>query len=313
LKEGLDYFSLDTDFFQDKKVRLVKSEFGAKGVMVLLALLCEIYGGNGYFKKWDDEDCFLMADAVGCGCSHGNISQVVHGCLRRSLFDDRVFKMFGVLTSAGIQRRYIRAVALREEIPLIQEYWLLNLDDKKDVPASIRNKIVFKNISKYENPDKKYENPVNMPDNLQSKVKERKIYDDNGQLTRACAKGNADGGNCGKSVENGEEETRQEAARIAERLFRHYFGREATGHDVDMLWEEVARYETQPDGMFTPRIIPEKTKLVEYAFKAASESGVCRWDYVRQILSNLAARRLRTRDECEIYDAQREFDKDNRR
>lgn len=133
------------------------------------------------------------------------------------------------------------------------------------------------------------------------------------ELARACAKGNADGGNCGKSVETGEEETRQEAARIAERLFRHYFGREATGHDVDMLWEEVARYETQPDGMFTPRIIPERVEVLEYAFRAASESGVYRWDYVRQILSNLAARRLRTRDECEIYDAQREFDKDNRR
>ena len=31
IKDGVDYFPLDTDFFQDDKVRLIKGEFGAKG------------------------------------------------------------------------------------------------------------------------------------------------------------------------------------------------------------------------------------------------------------------------------------------
>ncbi len=38
-KEGLDYFPLDVDFLDDKKVKLIKAEFGAKGILVLIYLL----------------------------------------------------------------------------------------------------------------------------------------------------------------------------------------------------------------------------------------------------------------------------------
>ena len=38
---------------------------------------------------------------------HTYVSEVLQGCLSRSIFDDRVFQMFGVLTSRGIQRRYL--------------------------------------------------------------------------------------------------------------------------------------------------------------------------------------------------------------
>ncbi|MCI8623783.1 MAG: DUF4373 domain-containing protein [Provencibacterium sp.] len=310
LKEGLDYFSLDTGFFQDKKVRLIKSEFGAKGVTVLLALLCEIYGGNGYFKKWDEEDYLLMADAVGCGLSPENISQVVHGCLRRSLFDGKVFKVFGVLTSAGIQRRYIRAVSLREEISFIQEYWLLNLDDKNDVPASVRNKVAFKTVSEHGNPDKKYRNPDKTLDNPKSKEKERNDGDDlkDSELARACARG---GGNGGKP--SGDEETMQQAETLAARLFPHYFGRPATGHDAELLLGCICRGERQTDGSFGQRIDPDRAQVIEYAFRIASERGAHNWAFVRQVLSTVARRGLHTLDDCEDYDAQREFDKDNGR
>ena len=77
IKDGVDYFPLDTDFFQDDKVRLIKGEFGAKGIVILLAILCEIYRGTGYYKVWGEDACFLMADAVGCGITPENITQVV--------------------------------------------------------------------------------------------------------------------------------------------------------------------------------------------------------------------------------------------
>ena len=119
-KEGLDYFPLDVDFFEDKKVKLIKSEFGAKGILILISLLALVYKNNGYFYKWDNDDCYLMSDGVGCGCSPELIQEVLQGCIRRSIFDDGVFNMFGVLTSKGIQERYIKAVTERRNINIFK-------------------------------------------------------------------------------------------------------------------------------------------------------------------------------------------------
>lgn len=172
-RDGVDYFPLDTDFFSDKKVQLLRAEFGMQGVSIALAIMAEVYRTNGYYKKWDDDDCLLMSQGVAGGCSPELISEVVRGCLRRSLFDRRVFKAFGVITSVGIQRRFVRIAAKhRDEIPIFREYWLLDVDDKKDVPASARNKITFKSVIGSENPDKSSENPNKSSENP---IKESKL------------------------------------------------------------------------------------------------------------------------------------------
>lgn len=173
LKDGVDYFPLDTDFLQDDKIRLIKGEFGAKGILILIALFSEIYRGDGYFKVWNNDCCLLMADAVGCGIVPENITQVVQGCLRRSIFDDGVFQMFGILTSAGIQRRYIRMFPSRKQIFIYKEYWLLDGNDEKDVPASVLNKLTFKSFKNDFNPDKNNGNPDKNSFNPQSKGKEK--------------------------------------------------------------------------------------------------------------------------------------------
>ncbi len=176
LKDGVDYWPFDVSLFQDKKIRLIRSEFGCKGAYIALGLINSAYETNGYFKKWDDDDCFLMSDGVGGDCSPQLISEVVQGCVRRSLFDKRVFDAFGVLTSAGIQRRYIRIVGnSRDEIEIVREYWLLNGNNKKDVPASILNKLTFISVSNAENPDKITDNVDETTDNPQSKEKKSKV------------------------------------------------------------------------------------------------------------------------------------------
>lgn len=175
LKDGADYFPKDTAFYQDDKIRLLRAEFGAKGMYLLDYLLCDLYGKNGYFIKWDRNKCFLVSDGAGCGCSPEFIEQFIQGCSRCSFFDERVLKAFGVLTSAGIQRRYIRMFNSRDEIQIIEEYWLLDSSNKKDVPAGVLNKLAFKSIKTCENPDKTYGNPDKTSNNSQSKVKESKV------------------------------------------------------------------------------------------------------------------------------------------
>ncbi|MBR7072060.1 MAG: DUF4373 domain-containing protein [Eubacterium sp.] len=174
IKDGVDYFPMDTDFYNDDKVRLLRAEFGAKGMYVLNFLLCEVYGKNGYFINWDKNRCFLVSDGAGCGCSPEYISEFISGCLRCSFFDERVFNAFGVLTSAGIQRRYIRMFNSRDEIRIIEEYWLLDIKSKNDVPAGVLNKLTFKKVNCTENPDKTTENPDKTTENPQKEKESKK-------------------------------------------------------------------------------------------------------------------------------------------
>lgn len=175
LKDGVDYFPKDTDFYADDKVRLLRAEFGSKGMYLLDYILCDLYGKNGYFIKWDKNKCYLVSDGAGCGCSPEFVAEFISGCIRCSFFDKRVFEMFGALTSVGIQRRFIRMLNSRENFTFIEEYFLLDTSDKKDVPQGILNKLAFKKVSDKENEVKSKDNPNKNKDNSQSKIEENKV------------------------------------------------------------------------------------------------------------------------------------------
>ena len=175
LKDGVDYFPKDTDFYADDKVRLLRAEFGSKGMYLLDYILCDLYGKNGYFIKWDKNKCYLVSDGAGCGCSPEFVVEFISGCIRCSFFDKRVFEMFGALTSVGIQRRFIRMLNSRENFTFIEEYFLLDTSDKKDVPQGILNKLAFKKVFDKENEVKSKDNPNKNKDNSQSKIEENKV------------------------------------------------------------------------------------------------------------------------------------------
>ena len=52
-KKGLDYFPFAVDFFDDEKIGAISGEFGIKGEITTVKLLCAIYR-NGYFILWND-------------------------------------------------------------------------------------------------------------------------------------------------------------------------------------------------------------------------------------------------------------------
>lgn len=172
-KTGLDYYPMDVGFLRDKKVRLLRSEFGASSVLFVLYVLGKVYEGDGYFLRWDKDELLLAADELREQPTY--ISEVLQGCLTRSLFDERVFQTFGVLTSAGIQRRYLRGCEKRDVITVFSEYWLLNTCSKSDVPVGIRAKLALVSVTGGNNDVNSPENPDNSPGNPQSKVKESKV------------------------------------------------------------------------------------------------------------------------------------------
>lgn len=175
-KEGVDYFPLDVGFLRDPKIRRIKSEFGAKGIVILLYIWASAYEEHGYyFDTSEDDDFFLVSEGAGCGCTPELTKEVVHRSVERSLFNERVFAQFGVLTSQSMQRRFVRAVSKRENIYVKEEYWLLDIDNKKDIPSSISIKITFEEVNSGNNLVSGGRNAVNSGRNPQSRVKESKV------------------------------------------------------------------------------------------------------------------------------------------
>lgn len=110
LKQGLDYFPLDTIW--SDKVKFVRAEFGIAGIGILVSLWQKIYRDKGYYTPWNDDVALLFASDIGAGFLV--VSEVVECCLRRDIFSRAKYAECGVLTSAGIQNRYLAATKRRE-------------------------------------------------------------------------------------------------------------------------------------------------------------------------------------------------------
>ena len=175
IKDGVPYWPFDVDLFEDKKFKLIRGEFGIKGAYIALVILNSVYKENGYFKRWDDDDCCLMSEGIGDGCSPQLVDEVLAGCVRRGLFDQDLFQTFGILTSTGIQRRFFNIVKKsRNKIVVIKEYLLFDLNDQT-FSEGVLNKVVLKTVSQLENPDKPQGNPDKMRGNSLKEKKQKEI------------------------------------------------------------------------------------------------------------------------------------------
>lgn len=109
VKIGMDYYPKDTDSFGERKIRKLLKEFSCKGYMIFDYLLCVIYRDKGYYVNYDGEFAFDVADYLGNGITEQLVDEVVKGCVRYGLFNKDLFDSSSILTSSGIQRRYILA------------------------------------------------------------------------------------------------------------------------------------------------------------------------------------------------------------
>lgn len=137
-KAGLDYFELDCHM--EEKVRLIQAEFGLKGFAVLVKLYQKIYGGFGYYCEWTTDSLLLFMSENGLPSDNKNlIADIVAACIRRNIFSEQLFNDFNILTSEGVQKRYLNATSKREKIELKKEYLLIVVpeNNKKVVINSI--------------------------------------------------------------------------------------------------------------------------------------------------------------------------------
>lgn len=158
-KEGLEYFPLDCDIDQDDKVALIEAQHGIKGFGILIKLLMKIYN-NSYYYAWTEKEQLLFSKRVNVDINQVNL--IINDLVKWKFFDEKLLKSEKILTSKGIQKRYLSAVGRRQKVSIPIEHFLL--DDE-----TIN---VYKNlVIVYINPIKEI---VNLDTCTQRKVKKSK-------------------------------------------------------------------------------------------------------------------------------------------
>lgn len=158
-KEGLDYFPLDVDIDQDDKVALIEAQHGLIGFGVVIKLLMKIYK-NGYFYSWTEKEQLLFSRLVNVDIN--TLNEVVNDCVKWGLFSNEVYKNDSILTSKGIQLRYLEATSRRQVVKINKNHLLISSDKVREYKNLV---LVVVNVD------------INSDDddiNPQSKVKESK-------------------------------------------------------------------------------------------------------------------------------------------
>ncbi|WP_329443958.1 Lin1244/Lin1753 domain-containing protein [Enterococcus faecalis] len=147
VKEGLDYFPLDVGIFEDEKIEAIAGEFGIKGELAVIKLLCAIYK-KGYFILWDDLSQATLLKRLP-GVSKEMLNQIVNRLVLWGFFDKELFDSVKVLTSENIQATFFEATK-RRKTPKPTKY-IVNVNSNSQSET------------------------VNADINTQSKVKESKV------------------------------------------------------------------------------------------------------------------------------------------
>lgn len=171
-KKGLSFFSLQVDALLNKKVRLLQSDTGERGVLIWLHILSLGYKENGYFFDMNNtEEVDHFASEV-CKCSAQVFNSVVAVAVKRKLFIETVFRKHKVLTCEDMQDTFLQATAERRKkgtVVYIKKEYLCNavLSNRYVTPEKII--ILHGNDESFH-----WNNGYNPVNDLQSKVEESK-------------------------------------------------------------------------------------------------------------------------------------------
>lgn len=123
-KTGLDYFPFDIDFFEDEKIEAIFVEFGIKGEITVVKLLCAIYR-NGYFIQWNERLRIKLLKNLP-GISSELLEKIIIRLVKWDFFNEDLFNSDSILTSKGIQKRFFAVTKRRKQN---EDYPYILVDD----------------------------------------------------------------------------------------------------------------------------------------------------------------------------------------
>lgn len=165
-KDGLDYFPLDVNFLSDLKIKKIIRAYGAQAVAVVMSVLTTIYRDNGYFANYDEDLIFIIADEL--KLEDGYVKDVIEKLIEVDFLSKEQKEKNNILTSIGIQERYLKACERRVKTTLNATYALIN-DSSNELPQT--ESTPKESFCK----QKPHSTGVNDDDNPQSKVNKNKV------------------------------------------------------------------------------------------------------------------------------------------
>lgn len=122
-KIGLDYFPLDVDIDQDDKVAIIEAQHGILGFAIIIKLLMKIYS-EGYYYDWTEKEQILFSRRVNVDINQVDV--IIKDSIKWGMFDKELFDEHKILSSVGIQVRYLEAVKRRNKVEIAKEFLLLS-------------------------------------------------------------------------------------------------------------------------------------------------------------------------------------------
>lgn len=122
-KQGLEYFSCDVDMDEDDKTTDLLYEFGNRGLGLLIRLLGDIYR-LGYCIRWNSDDKRRFAQRTQEVAA--DVEKFTHCLIESGFFSRKIYEKYGILTSRGIQARWMMSTIRRGKVLMKEELLLLD-------------------------------------------------------------------------------------------------------------------------------------------------------------------------------------------
>lgn len=129
---GMLYFPLKVNLFEEIAIELVEAKFGLKGTAAVMKLLCKVYKENGYYLKWDEEQCTIFANKAGKDVNEKEMQEIVDILTEKGLFDLKTYREKQILTSIEIQKVWLEATKRRKRDLSSLPYFFEELKMKKE-------------------------------------------------------------------------------------------------------------------------------------------------------------------------------------
>ena len=181
--DGINYFPIGVNFMEENAMEVIEAKYGIKGPAIVLKLLCKIYK-EGYFIRWDEEQCLIFANKAGREVQAGEVQGIIETLFIKGILDENSYQENGILTSESIQKVWLEATKRRKrelsELPylIVKPEKENGKPDAPSTPQETQQPELFKEEKTPVNPKNVVHHVTvdakNAYDSGQSKVKESK-------------------------------------------------------------------------------------------------------------------------------------------
>lgn len=100
--------NIDNKFFGQQWFRAIAAEFGPAGQIVVIRLFVSIFESEvGYWRRWGMEDGYALIEEIP-GLDFDTLSRIIGRMGQYGVIAKERLKAYGIMTSALIQREFIR-------------------------------------------------------------------------------------------------------------------------------------------------------------------------------------------------------------